>query len=64
MIDNDVLRDFYTLTARVAGFLLPVFQAVLLFVTEKSFNRLELARQELVGLYKRHGAVVQFVSFI
>lgn len=37
---------------------MPVFQAVLLFVTEKSFNRLEATRQELIGFYRKQGAVV------
>ena len=58
MLQPTTLSDFYILTVGIAGFLLPVFQAVLLFVTEKSFNRLEATRQELIGFYRKQGAVV------
>lgn len=58
MTDPAALTNFYILTVGIAGFLLPVMQAIILFITEKSFNKFEFSRQELVGHYKKQGAVL------
>lgn len=58
MTDPATLASFYIVTVSIAGFLLPVIQAVMLFITERSFNKYEFSRQELVNLYRKQGAVL------
>ncbi len=40
-IETETLSKFYEITISVSGVLFPIFQALLLFIIEKSFNKLE-----------------------
>lgn len=56
--DNLTLNSFYQITISIAGILLPVFQAVLFFIVEKSFAKFEYSRQQLVKFYKLAGKLI------
>ena len=56
--DNNDLTKFYEITISVSGVLFPIFQAVLFFIVEKSFNRLESSRQLLVNFYHKTGKII------
>ena len=57
-IDDTSLAKFYEITISISGVLFPIFQALLLFIIEKSFNRLEFSRQSLIDFYFKIGKII------
>lgn len=56
--EKETLTLFYQITISIAGILLPVFQAVLFFVIEKSFSKFEHSRQQLIKFFRLAGKLV------
>lgn len=54
-------NKFYELTLTVAGIMFPVFQAILYFILEKSFDKLKYSKDLLIEYYKRYGQVISIV---
>jgi len=57
-LNNETLMRFYEIIISISGVLFPVFQAVLFFIIEKSFNRLEFSRQGLIKFYYKMGWII------
>jgi hypothetical protein len=58
MNDPQTLQEFYKISISIAGVFFPVFQALIYFIVEKSFNKFEFSRQELVGFYQKRGVII------
>lgn len=56
--DTETLNKFYEIVISISGILFPVFQAVLFFIIEKSFNKLEYSRQELINFYQKQWSII------
>lgn len=53
-----IVQTFYQITISIAGILLPVFQAIIFFILEKSFSKFEHSRQQLVLFYRLEGKLI------
>jgi hypothetical protein len=61
--NTETIKTFYQVVIDVTAILFPVFQAVLFFIIEKSFDKFTIMKQDLIKHYRKQGRIISLMLF-